>query len=95
MSDYKKRNFPTLSLNANLFHLVKVSFVRGGPFKESSVVVHTDQGMRERDDNTECEVCDYGGGCFNSEHNTVLLFSSLSPLWQWLFKVYSAWLAQN
>lgn len=82
--NYKKHYFVTLPLNTNRLHLVKVSFVRGRPVSESSMVVHTDQGFRETTIlNVKCEggVGDWGGGCFNNEHNSVLLFLSLVPLW--------------
>lgn len=33
--------------NANILHLLKVSFVRGRPLSKSSMVVHTNQGLSE------------------------------------------------
>lgn len=45
------------------------------------MVVHTNQGLRERRQYcgrvSEGGVGNWGGGCFNSEHNSVLLFLSL------------------
>lgn len=49
------------------------------------MVVHTDQGLRETTIlNVKCEggLGDWGGGSFNSEHNSVLLFLSLFQVWQ-------------
>ena len=82
----EKSFFPTSSLNANMFHLVEASVVRGKPLSESGVVAHTDRGwwgsVRE-----DCETgVNTTGFCYSchSVHCGSALSSLLSVACTWL-----------